>query len=72
MEATMTIDRTAIGRTRLLVRLTVALAAALALGFGVGHLTAPGSGAAQPIVKFVPVTVNPDEPNRAPSHRELW
>ena len=73
MQATMTIDRSGTtGRARLLARFAVALAAALALGFGLGHVTAPGSQAQQSVIKFVPVTVNNDPPGKAPSHRELW
>ena len=73
MQAIMTINRSGtIGRARLLARLALALAAALALGFGLGHVIAPGSEAQQPIVRFVPVTVNGDQPSGAPSHRELW
>lgn len=70
MQATMTINRSAnIGRARLLVRLVLALAAALALGFAVGNIAAPG--AHQPVIKYVPVTVNSTEPG-APSHGALW
>jgi hypothetical protein len=73
MQTTMTVDRSGTpGRARLLARLAVALAAGLALGFGLGHVTAPGSQAQQPVIKFVPVTVNNDQPGKAPSHRELW
>jgi hypothetical protein len=69
--ATMTIDRTAtVGRARLLARLILALAAAMVLGYGAGHLTAHQ---AQPtVIKYVPVTVNSDQPGKAPSHREVW
>lgn len=74
MQATMTIDRSGnVGRARLLVRLALALAAAVALGFALGHVAAPGTQVQQPVVKFVPVTVNSDQPAlRAPSHGALW
>jgi hypothetical protein len=70
MQATMTIDRSGIiGRARLLVRLALALAAAVALGFALGHVAVPA--AQQPVIKYVPVTVNSTEPG-APSHGALW
>lgn len=73
MRATMTIDRSGTtGRARPFAKLAVAMAAALALGFGLGHVTAPASQAQQSVIKFVPVTVNNDQPGKAPSHRELW
>lgn len=73
MQATMTINRPGnIGRARLLVRLALALAAALALGFALGHVAAPSAQTQQPIVKFVPVTVNSEPSEKGPSHGELW
>ncbi len=73
MQATMTINRSGnIGRARLLVRLVLALAAALALGFALGHISTPSTQAQQPVIKYVPVTVNSAEPVGGPSHRELW
>lgn len=73
MQATMTINRSGnIGRVRLAVRLVLALAAALVLGFAVGHIASPGPQVQQPVIKYVPVTVNSDQPAKAPSHGALW
>lgn len=74
MQATMTIDRSGtIGRARLLVRLALSLAAAVALGFALGHVATPGAQVQQPVIKFVPVTVNSDQPaEKGPSHGALW
>jgi len=73
MQATMTVDRSrTAGRAKFFARLAIALATATALGFGLGCVTAPGAATQQPIIKYVPVTVNDDQPRGAPSHRELW
>jgi hypothetical protein len=71
MQATMTINRSGnIGRARLLVRLVLALAAAVALGFALGNVASPSAHVQQPAIKYVPVIVNSDE--RGPSHGALW
>ena len=74
MQATMTIDRPGnIARTRLLARLALGLAAALALGFGVGYITAPAGHQSQPVVKVVTVPVGSDQSGggRYPTHGQL-
>ena len=74
MQATMSINRTGtIGRARLLARLALALAAALALGFALGHIGTSSTQVQQPVIKFVPVTVNSDAPApQGPSHGAVW
>lgn len=58
--------------TRVLTRFAVVAAAALALGFALGHMTAPVAPAPQPLVRYVPLTVNSDQPTEAPSANQLW
>ena len=70
MQATMGIDRSAGARgARLLAGFTVAVAAALALGYGAGHITAPAGHAAPAVI----VVSAPDtsEGGRPATHGQL-
>ena len=71
MQATIGIDRrnSALGG-RLLVGFAVAVATALALGYGVGHVTAP-SGHAAPAATVQTVPVDQSEGGRPATHGEL-
>lgn len=56
----------------LVTRAFVVVGAALALGFALGHVTAPIAPAQHPVIRYVPVTVNSDQPTEAPSAYQLW
>lgn len=73
MQATMRIGSSeTIGRGRLLARIAIALFAAVALGFGLGHGGTP-AGHAAPTVKVITVPIVSDQPvgSRQPSHGAL-
>jgi len=74
MQAAITIDRSGtIGRPRLLARLGLALAAAVALGFGLGYVAVPAGHASQPAVKVmtVPATATGCGEALCPTHGAL-
>lgn len=71
MQATMGIDRSTGARGgRLLASFAIAVAAALALGYGVGHVTAPSSHPA-PAVTVQAGPVNQSEGGPPATHGEL-
>lgn len=73
MQANFVVDNPQnIRADRPLVRVAAAVAAALALGFALGHITAPVAPAQHSVIRYVPVTVNSDQPTEAPSAYQLW
>ena len=74
MQATITANRQAtLGGARLWARLLLSLAAAIALGFGLGYVTSPATHAVQPSVTVITVPLTGEQPRdpNAPTHGAL-